>query len=148
MIHASDCATHDAPAFAAGACDCRQMAKRPYLGNGEKATQYLAVKLTPSEKVRFDAMARERGVSQVMLILMALNALEDRMAAEQAERIKELEDAIIEIRRRTRLLIEQNTGRWQPGRFEHDKRTVDVLMVNQSIATNALAGCDTYGSEV
>lgn len=63
------------------------------------------------------------------------------------DRVKELEAALSEIRRRTSLLIQQNTGRWQPGKLDHDKRTIDVLAVNQWIATNALAGRDTHENE-
>lgn len=49
-----------------------------------------------------------------------------------------LREALAEIERRTGLLIHQNTGRWSAA-LEHDRRTVDVLTVNQSIARQALA---------
>lgn len=57
------------------------------------------------------------------------------------QRVRELEEALGEISRRTGLLIHQNTGRWDT-RLEHDRRTVDVLTVNQRIARKALG--DTH----
>lgn len=57
----------------------------------------------------------------------------------QAARIAELEAALKEISRRTGILITQNQGRWTMT-LEHDRRTVDVLSVNQEIARAALEG--------
>lgn len=48
------------------------------------------------------------------------------------------EAALMEIHRRTGLLMSQNTGRWKMT-TEHDRRTVDVLTVNQDIAHAVLA---------
>lgn len=65
-----------------------------------------------------------------------------KRAAEAEARVVEVENALSEIRRRTAMLIHQNTGRWSPGSVDHDKRTVDVLMGNQAIATAALDEVD------
>lgn len=50
-----------------------------------------------------------------------------------------LRAALTEIYRRTSLLLMQNAGRWDH-KQEHQKRAVDVLVVNNSIAMDALHG--------
>ena len=52
-------------------------------------------------------------------------------------RIAELEAALKEVHRRTGLLMTQNQGRWNMS-LEHDRRTADVLSVNQDITSAAL----------
>jgi hypothetical protein len=51
--------------------------------------------------------------------------------------IKQLRKALAEIHRRTALLLHHNTGRWDQN-VEHSARTIEVLRVNQDIATEAL----------
>lgn len=55
-------------------------------------------------------------------------------------------EALTEIERRTGLLINQNTGRWNMG-LEHDLRTVSVLNGNQEIANAALQSLNTTPGE-
>jgi hypothetical protein len=74
----------------------------------------------------------------------AIRALEDMVEAEAEARreaegeCERLTKAIAEIQRRTSLLVMQNTGRWDM-RVEKDRRTRDVIGVNQEIASEALA---------
>jgi len=72
------------------------------------------------------------------LEIIAQYAGEDNAMAEQyAARIAELEAALKEVHRRTGLLMTQNQGRWNMS-LEHDRRTADVLSVNQDISSAAL----------
>jgi hypothetical protein len=48
-----------------------------------------------------------------------------------------LVEALLEINRRTTLLVHQNTGRWDMS-VEHDQRTINVLNSNFEIARKAL----------
>jgi hypothetical protein len=55
--------------------------------------------------------------------------------------LQQLRSALIEINRRTGLLLYQNNGRWDMNN-ECDRRTVDVLVVNQQMALDALGSID------
>jgi hypothetical protein len=62
--------------------------------------------------------------------------------AEEARRLagpdpRPLVEALLEINRRTTLLVHQNTGRWDMS-VEHDQRTINVLNSNFEIARKAL----------
>lgn len=59
-------------------------------------------------------------------------------------RIAELKAALKEVHRRTGLLMTQNQGRWNMS-LEHDRRTADVLSVNQDISSAAYLG-ETNGT--
>jgi len=62
-------------------------------------------------------------------LVLAVNEKDARIAA--------LEAALKEVHRRTGLLMTQNQGRWNMS-LEHDRRTADVLSVNQDITSAAL----------
>ena len=66
---------------------------------------------------------------------LAQQALDD--LKKRDARIAELEAALKEVHRRTGLLMTQNQGRWNMS-LEHDRRTADVLSVNQDISSAAL----------
>ena len=64
-------------------------------------------------------------------------AAANRENAKLRARIAELTAALKEVHRRTGLLMTQNQGRWNMS-LEHDRRTADVLSVNQDISSAAL----------
>lgn len=77
-------------------------------------------------KADYDRLRAQLALSQPLYSRRKLEADNERMRA-----------ALVEITRRTGLLIMQNTGRWNVT-VEHDARTMGVLGGNQEIAREAL----------
>lgn len=59
------------------------------------------------------------------------------LARDAANYIETLEKALNEIKRRSEICIQQNTGRWDM-KIEHDRRSYNIIKTNADIARRAL----------